>query len=108
MNVDRDANAAMWAALPDWPAWEVTAVEVVGPLRVRVTHRDGTAAVHGYTPEHFTNALAPLRHPAVFATAAVLDGTLGWVVGGQVFDLAPDALYLHAIGRCDGSCGRPH
>lgn len=107
--IDPDANAVMWSHMPaDLRDTNVVAVEVVGPHQVRVTHRDGTSGVHEYNPSEFRNALAPLRDPQVFATAQVVDGhTLGWVVDGQVLDMAPDALWLHARGHCDGSCGRP-
>lgn len=75
MTFDPEANAAMWAHLPvDLRDCDVTAVQVVGPRSVRVTHRDGTSAVHDYEPEHFRNAFAPQRDPAVFATARVVDG----------------------------------
>lgn len=106
---DPDANAEMWAQLPaDLRDTAVVAVAVTGPHSVRVVHRDGTSAVHDYAPERFRNALAPLADPAVFATAQVVDGgTLGWIIDGVVIDMAPDALYLHAVGACDGSCGHP-
>lgn len=106
---DAAANAEMWAQLPPWPAWKVTDVAVVGPFQVRVTHADGTSAVHTFNPEDFRGDFVAIADPAVFATAAVVEGdTLGWVLpGGLVYDIGPDALYLHAIGACDGSCGHP-
>lgn len=104
-----DANAEMWSHMPaDLRDTSVTAVKVVGPHSVRVTHRDGTTGVHTYDPDKFRNALAPLRDPTMFATAQVVEpGTLGWIIDDQVIDMAPDALWLHAHGRCDGSCGHP-
>lgn len=109
MTFDAEANAEMWSHMPtDLRDTAVTAVEVVGPHSVRVTHRDGTSGVHEYNPSEFRNALAPLRDPAVFATATVVDGhSLGWIIDGQVIDMAPDGLWLHARGHCDGSCGHP-
>ncbi|MGB5111189.1 MAG: hypothetical protein WBO08_06030 [Mycobacterium sp.] len=106
---DPDANAAMWTHMPaDLRDTAVVAVEVVGPHQVRVTHRDGTTGVHTYAPEDFRGIFTPLRDPAVFATATVVDGdTLGWIIDGEILDQAPDGLYLHAHGACDGSCGRP-
>lgn len=79
-------NDEMWARLPDWPAWEVVAVSVVGPQQVQVRHQDGTEAVHEYA--ELTGVLEPLRD------------------GGETIDVAADALWLHAHGFCDGSCRR--
>lgn len=84
---------------------DVTAVEVVGDFRVRATHRDGTEAVHVFEPEEFAGIAEPLRDPAAFATAGVIDGCLAWELPGGLYDVAPDGLWLHAHGRCDGSCG---
>lgn len=86
---------------------DVVGVAVVAPFEIRVTHRDGTSAVHVFEPGKFRGVFAPLRDPEVFATAGIVDGdTLGWIVNGQVIDPAPDALWLHAHGYCDGLCGR--
>lgn len=83
---------------------DVVAVEVTAPFRVRVTHRDGTSAVHRFDPQEFTGIAEPLRDSAVFATARVLDGTLAWDLdAGLIYDIAPDGLWLHAHGWCDGS-----
>lgn len=86
---------------------DVLAVEVVGEFRVRVTHRDGTSAVHRFDPEDFRGDYATIGTEAVFATATIVDGhTLGWDLGGGlVYDLCADSLWLHAHGHCDGSCG---
>lgn len=86
---------------------DVVEVEVVGPFRVRVTHRDGTAAVHRFDPSDFRGDFAALRDAAMFATAQVVDGyTLGWKLpGGLIYDVALDSLWLHAHGHCDRSCG---
>lgn len=106
---DPEANAQMWSRLPkNLSDTRVVAVEVTGPHQVRVTHADGTTGVHDYAPEDFKNDLAALRDPATFATAQVVEGgTLGWILAGQVLDMAADGLWLHAIGWCDGSCGHP-
>lgn len=82
---------------------DVTSVEVTAPFRVRVTHRDGTTEVHRFEPQEFTGIAEPLRDPTVFATAEVTGHCLGWELPGGVYDLAPDALWLHAHGWCDGS-----
>lgn len=82
---------------------DVTSVEMTGPFRVRVTHRDGTSAVHRFDPRDFRGDFTTLRDPAVFATAAVIDHCLAWELPGGVYDRCADALWLHAHGFCDGS-----
>ncbi|RDH13748.1 DUF2442 domain-containing protein [Tsukamurella pulmonis] len=85
---------------------EVVSVQVTGPHRVRVTHRDGTSAVHIFKPGDFGRAdFVALDDPTVFATAQVIDGTLAWDLGGGlIYDVAPDGLWAHARGWCpDGS-----
>lgn len=83
---------------------DVIGVEVTGTFKVRVTHRDGTGAVHAFDPEEFGGDFTTLRDPAKFATARVIDGTLAWDLGGGlVYDRGGDALWLHAHGHCDGS-----
>ncbi|MBN7371079.1 DUF2442 domain-containing protein [Mycobacteroides abscessus] len=84
---------------------DVISVEALPGFRVRVTHRDGTSAVHLFDPEEFTGVAEPLRNSEVFTTAQIVDGdTLGWVLpDGLVYDVGPDALWLHAHGYCDGS-----
>ncbi|CPR93887.1 hypothetical protein PP568_06670 [Mycobacteroides abscessus] len=84
---------------------DVVAVEVVAPFKVRVTHRDGTRAVHVFDPEDFRGDYEAIGTPAVFATAQAVDGrTLGWDLGGDlVYDLCRHSLWLHARGFCDGS-----
>lgn len=104
------SNEDMWAGLPaDLTDTDVVSVQVTAPFTVRVTHKDGTCAEHLFAPEDFRNDFVRLRDPATFATAQVVEGdTLGWVLpDGRIFDQAPDALWLHAHGLCDGSCGHP-
>ena len=36
------------------------------------------------------------------AAARLIDGTVGWEIDGETVDLAPDALWAHAYGRCGG------
>lgn len=86
---------------------DVTSVEVTGPFRVRVTHRDGTTAVHRFDPRDFRGDFTMLSDPTVFATAAVIDHCLGWeLAGGGVYDHGAESLWLHAHGFCDGSHDR--
>lgn len=103
------SNEDMWAGLPaDLTDTDVVSVQVTAPFTVRVTHKDGTCAEHLFAPEDFRNDFVALRSPEVFATAAVIDHTLAWDLGGGlIYDVAPDALWLHAHGLCDGACGHP-
>ncbi|MGV0633877.1 hypothetical protein ABQE69_10695 [Mycolicibacillus trivialis] len=82
---------------------DVISVEVTGPFRVRVTHRDGTTAVHRFDPRDFRGDFTALRDPAVFAAAAVIGHCLGWELPGGVYDRGGGALWLHAHGFCDES-----
>lgn len=81
---------------------DVVAVQVTGPHRVRVVHRDGTSAVHVFQPGDFgTSDFQRLDDPEVFATAEVIDGCLAWDLGGGlVYDVAADGLWAHAHGWC--------
>ncbi|WP_018600930.1 hypothetical protein [Mycobacterium sp. 155] len=83
---------------------EVVEVRVIRHGLVWVRHRDGTCATHIFQPEEFHDDFISLRDPVVFATAAVIDGTLAWDLGDElVYDVAADGLWLHARGFCDGS-----
>ena len=103
------SNEEMWAELPaDLTDTDVVSVQVTAPFTVRVTHKDGTNGEHHFAPEDFRGDFTALRDPARFATDAVIDHTLGWVLpDGLVYDVAPDSLWLHAHGLCDGACGWP-
>lgn len=83
---------------------DVVKVRVIAPRAVFVMHRDRTYATHVFPPDEFHGDYESLRDPDVFATAAVIDGTLAWDLGGGlIYDVAPDGLWLHAHGHCDGS-----
>ncbi|MDO3110429.1 hypothetical protein [Mycobacteroides abscessus] len=88
--------------------WPITSVESRGGTWVRISHRDGVT--------HDTDLSYLLGKSGVFAaltaeiiaTAQPVDGdTVGFhMPDGSVLDLAPDALWEHAVdGRCTGSCG---
>lgn len=99
-------NGDVHSHLPtDLADTDVVSVEVTGPFRVRVKHRDGTTAVHVFDPAEFGGDFTELRDPDRFATAQVVDGdTLGWILpNGLVYDRGADSLWLHAKGFCDGS-----
>lgn len=92
--------------------WPVTSVESRGGTWVRIRHRDGVAADHdlGYLLTRKAGVFAALT-PEIIATARLVDGdTVGFPMpDGSVLDLAPDAIWEHAVdGRCTGSCGWQH
>lgn len=83
--------------------WTVTAVEPRGGTTVRLSFADGVVADFDFS--------YLLGRPGVFAaltaemigTAHLVEGTVLWTLpNGQVIDLAADALYDHAHGRCPG------
>lgn len=87
--------------------WPIVVVESRGSTVVRVTHRDGTVADHrfdyllgrGGVFAHLTAEMIP--------TAQLVEGTVAWTLPcGQVIDLAPDALWEHAVTGCcpAGTC----
>ena len=86
--------------------WPIVAVESRGGNVVRVTHVDSTIADHVFS--------YLIGRPGVFAaltaetirTAQVRYGTVAWETEAGVVDVAPDALYEHAYGRCPGSTCR--
>lgn len=81
--------------------WPITAVEHRGGTVLRISHADGTVADHD---------MAHLIGGGVFATftakmigeSRLIDGTVGWVIDGEVVDLAPDGLWDHTRGNCGG------
>lgn len=88
--------------------WPITSVESSGGTVLRVSHRDGT--VHetdmSYLLARRSGVFEALT-PEIIATARVVDGTVAFTMpDGSVLDLAPDAIWEHAVdGRCTGSCG---
>jgi hypothetical protein len=77
------------------PLFDVTAVEVVGEYRLRLTFEDGTVGEVDFAERAWEGVFAPLRDPAFFAQVS-LDrdaGTITWPNGA---DMAPEPLYEHA------------
>jgi Protein of unknown function (DUF2442) len=74
---------------------DVTAVEVVGDFRLRLTFDDGTVGDVDLAGSHWRGVLEPLRDPAYFARVRVDSdaGTIAWPNG---VDLAPEPLYAEA------------
>ena len=74
---------------------DVTAVEVVGDFRLRLTFEDGTVGNVNFGARQWRGVLEPLSDPAYFARVRVDPeaGTLTWPNG---VDLAPEPLYEEA------------
>ena len=70
--------------------WDVTHVEPVAPLALRVQFADGTVGRVRFEPSHLTGVFTALKDPLVFQQARVEDGFVTWP--GDP-DLAPDAMY---------------
>lgn len=94
-----------WARLtrfPSIPAVEqlvdITAVEVVGDYRLRLSFEDGTVGEVGFTAREWRGVFEPLSDPAYFAQVRVDPGagTIAWPNGA---DMAPEPLYEEARGN---------
>ena len=74
---------------------DVTAVEVVGDFRLRLTFEDGTVGDIDFSTREWRGVLEPLSDPAYFARVQVDPeaGTIAWPNG---VDLAPEPLYEEA------------
>lgn len=74
---------------------DITAVEVVGDHRLRLSFEDGTVGVVDFSGRGWRGVLEPLRDPAYFAQVRVdrESGTIAWPNG---IDLAPEPLYEEA------------
>ena len=71
---------------------DVTAVEVVGDFRLRLTFEDGTVGDVDFGAREWRGVLEPLSDPTYFARVRVNPeaGTIAWPNG---VDLAPEPLY---------------
>jgi hypothetical protein len=74
---------------------DITAVEVTGEQRLRLTFADGTVGDVDFTDRTWAGVLEPLGDPGFFARAFVDPevGTVAWPGG---IDLAPEPLYEEA------------
>jgi hypothetical protein len=74
------------------PLVDVTAVEVLGDHRLRLTFADGTVGDGDFTRREWRGVFEPLQDPAYFARAEVDEatGTIAWPNGA---DMAPEPLY---------------
>jgi hypothetical protein len=82
--------------------WPVTAVLNRGGTVLRISHRGGTVADHDLARLIGRGGVFAGFTAATIADARVIDGTVGWVIDGSVVDIAPDAIWDHARGRCGG------
>ena len=74
---------------------DITAVEIVGEHRLRLTFEDGTVGDVDFSGRQWRGVLEPLADPAYFARVRVDPdaGTIAWPNG---VDLAPEPLYEEA------------
>ena len=75
----------------------VTAVEVIGDHRLRLTFEDGVVGVD-FTGREWRGVFEPLRDPAYFARVQI-DSEGGTVVWPNGADIAPETLYARAKGK---------
>lgn len=77
---------------------DITAVEVVGDHRLRLTFADGTIGDVDFAWREWRRMFEPLQDPAYFALVRVDPeaGTIAWPNG---VDMAPEPLYEEA--RCN-------
>jgi hypothetical protein len=75
--------------------FDVTAAEVIGDYRLRLTFEDGTVGDVDFTGREWHGVFEPLRDPAYFARVEVNPdaGTIAWPDG---IDMAPEPLYDQA------------
>jgi hypothetical protein len=74
------------------PLVDITAVEVIGDYRLRLTFEDGTVGDVGFTGREWRGVFEPLADPAFFAQVRV-DAELGTIVWPNGADMAPEPLY---------------
>jgi hypothetical protein len=74
---------------------DVSAVEVVGDFRLRLTFADGTLGEVDFAQRIWRGVMQPLGEPAYFARVRVDPeaGTIAWPNG---VDMAPEPLYEEA------------
>lgn len=88
--------------------WPIVDVQSQGGTVVRLTHTDGLIADHDF--EYLVGGAGVFQYltAEMIPTAAICDGgTVGWETEAGVVDLAPDALWEHAVmGECPGGVCR--
>jgi Protein of unknown function (DUF2442) len=76
---------------------DITAVEVIGEYRLRLTFEDGIVGDVSFTDREWNDVFEPLRDPKRFAKVAIEDGTIVWPDDG--LDMAPEPLYEKACAN---------
>jgi hypothetical protein len=82
--------------------WPVTAVEHRGGTVLRISHADNTIGDHDLAYLIGRAGIFSGFTAETIAAAQLIDGTVGWMIDGEVVDLAPDAIWDHAHGTCGG------
>ena len=70
--------------------WDVTSVDIVGPLRLKVTFSDGLKGELEFRESHLEGVFEVLKDEVFFNQVYVSRGVVTWPGG---LDLAPDAMY---------------
>jgi len=75
--------------------FDVTAVEIIGEHRLRLTFEDGTVGDVDFSVREWQGVFEPLRDPSYFARVEVDPeaGTIAWPDG---LEMAPEPLYAEA------------
>jgi hypothetical protein len=79
---------------------DITAVEVIGEYRLRLTFEDGTVGDVDFSSREWKGVFEPLADPAYFARVHV-DRELGTIAWPNGADMAPEPLY-EAASRSPG------
>jgi hypothetical protein len=74
---------------------QVTAVDVVGEHRLRLSFEDGSEGEVQFGEGDWSGVFAPLRDPTYFARVT-LDEEMGTIVWPNGADMAPETLHLGA------------
>ena len=82
--------------------WPITTVEHRGGTLLRISHTDGTVADHDLAYLIGRAGVFSGFSAETIGAAQLIDGTVGWIIDGEVVDLAPDGLWEHTRGRCGG------
>jgi hypothetical protein len=83
------------------PLVDITAVEVLGDYRLRLTFADGIVGDADFDSREWRGVFEPLRDPAYFSRVEVDEaaGTIAWPNGA---DMAPEPLYETARRNLKG------
>ena len=71
--------------------WDVTNVEVLGPLSLSVEFEDGTKGIVRFERSYLKGAFAKLADPSYFGRVGIAHGAVSWP--NEEPDMAPDRMY---------------